>query len=255
MPTTLLPSPPTVLQVQTLVANRTLRYSSLIPIDRLRTTPVTIAGTGSIGRCLAVALATMGAERLSLYDPDVVSEENLGPQGWSFCDVGTPKVYALADRLSTINPSVNSRYYDRRLEPGDVLDPSCEVLFICVDNMASRLSVAEWIGPTWGGEVAPHFLCDTRMAAESFRILSIYDQPTWSHYRSTALFSDEDALPEPCTARSTHYCALIAAGYAISQYTQYLRGRRPVPDFVCSLPSLDIQWLTTPPPQKETSNG
>jgi len=37
------------------------------------------------------------------------------------------------------------------------------------------------------------------------------------------LFSSEEAFVGPCTAKTTVYCANIAAGLMIAQFTKYLR--------------------------------
>jgi sulfur carrier protein ThiS adenylyltransferase len=37
------------------------------------------------------------------------------------------------------------------------------------------------------------------------------------------LFSAEEAHAGPCTAKSTIYCANIAAGFMVAQFTRYLR--------------------------------
>ena len=43
------------------------------------------------------------------------------------------------------------------------------------------------------------------------------------HYPTT-LFHAEEAFVGPCTAKTTIYCANIAAGLMIAQFTKYLRG-------------------------------
>jgi sulfur carrier protein ThiS adenylyltransferase len=60
------------------------------------------------------------------------------------------------------------------------------------------------------------------MSAEVLRVLTASDFDSKKHYPKT-LFSSEEAFVGPCTAKTTIYCANIAAGLMISQFTKYLR--------------------------------
>ena len=66
------------------------------------------------------------------------------------------------------------------------------------------------------------FFCDGRMNAEVLRVLTACDPGSRQHYPGT-LFPAEEAFVGPCTARTTIYCANIAAGLMIAQFTKYLR--------------------------------
>jgi len=65
-------------------------------------------------------------------------------------------------------------------------------------------------------------LCDGRMSAEVLRILTACDLESRKHYPTT-LFSSEEAFVGACTAKTTIYCANIAAGLMLAQFTRYLR--------------------------------
>jgi len=60
------------------------------------------------------------------------------------------------------------------------------------------------------------------MSAEVLRVLTACDEATREHYPTT-LFSAGDAYAGACTAKTTIYCANIAAGFMIAQFTKYLR--------------------------------
>jgi len=64
--------------------------------------------------------------------------------------------------------------------------------------------------------------CDGRMSAEVLRILTAYDAESRKHYPTT-LFNADEAFVGPCTAKTTIYCANIAAGLMLAQFTKYLR--------------------------------
>ena len=61
------------------------------------------------------------------------------------------------------------------------------------------------------------------MSAEVLRVLTACDAPSRGHYPST-LFSAGEAHAGACTAKSTIYCANIAAGMMLAQFTRHLRG-------------------------------
>ena len=58
-----------------------------------------IAGCG-IGSTIAEACVRLGFEHLTLIDKDRVEAHNLNRQDFAAADIGTPKVDALARRLS-----------------------------------------------------------------------------------------------------------------------------------------------------------
>ncbi len=76
-------------------------------------------------------------------------------------------------------------------------------------------------------EVEPLFkerilFTDGRMSAEVFRILTV-DNVLSKAYYPTTLFTEAEAFGGSCTAKSTIYCASIAAGQMISNFTKWLR--------------------------------
>ena len=60
------------------------------------------------------------------------------------------------------------------------------------------------------------------MSAETLRVLTACDSQSREHYPTT-LFRTEEAFAGPCTAKTTIYCANVAAGLMVAQFTKYLR--------------------------------
>lgn len=67
-----------------------------------------------------------------------------------------------------------------------------------------------------------NLFCDGRMSAEVLRILTACDAESRKHYPAT-LFNADQAFVGPCTAKTTIYCANIAAGLMVAQFTKHLR--------------------------------
>ena len=78
---------------------------------------------------------------------------------------------------------------------------------------------------------------DGRMTAESMRIISVFsgEQKERDDFYGSTIFKASEAQGGACTARSTIYCANVAAGMMVSQYTKILRGFNPEKDIALNL--------------------
>jgi len=99
------------------------------------------------------------------------------------------------------------------------------VLFCCVDEISTRKLIWEAVN------TRIDFFADGRMAAEVLRVLVAAEEESRRHYPTT-LFSSEQAYQGSCTAKSTIFCANIAAGLMLSQFSRWLR-RMPVESDIC----------------------
>lgn len=94
------------------------------------------------------------------------------------------------------------------------------VVFCCVDRIDTRRLVWEAV------EDRADFFSNGRMSAEVLRVLMACDGKSREHYPTT-LFSPDQAYAGSCTAKTTIYCANIATGVMLAQFTKWLR-RLPV---------------------------
>lgn len=194
--------------------DRDIRQRELVPPDKLSETEVTIVGVGAIGRQVAIQLTAIGVPYISLIDFDHVAVENLSAQGFLEKDLGTKKVNAVAELCRHINTSIqidttNSKFMFTQFTSG--------VLMCCVDGIETRKSIFNAVK-----NIADLFI-DGRMSAEYMRIFTAYNKESREHYETT-LFPVAEAYRGSCTARTTIYCANIAAGLMVSQFAQWLRG-------------------------------
>jgi hypothetical protein len=158
----------------------------------------------------------MNPGSLVLIDPDVVDEENVGPQMYQPKDIDKFKVIACADSLVKDNaiplpnraPSVTVNGY---------LDQATCV-FMCVDSMEARGKIMDYL-TSEGQQPADCKVIDTRMGAETYQV---WDATTseWTEN----WFTDAESLPEACNARSTPWCATMCASHAAFYWSQQLRG-------------------------------
>ena len=206
------------------------RQKDIVPPERLNQCKATVIGVGAIGRQVALQLAAIGIPWLELVDFDVVEESNLASQGYMEDDLQRYKVDATADLCQQINHDLEvhvvSDRFRRSMDIGDVV-------FCAVDKIDIRRLIWEAIKDRTA------FFADGRMSAEVIRVLTACDPTSREHYPTT-LFAAEDAYQGPCTAKTTIYCANIAAGLMLAQFTKYLR-RLPIdPDIQFNLLSSEL---------------
>jgi len=189
------------------------RQHDIVPPERIADCKATVIGVGAIGRQVALQLAAMGIPWLQLIDYDRVEWSNLASQGYLEGDMGTLKVNATLELCWKINAATQIHIvperFRRSMEIGNIV-------FSCVDKIDVRRLIWETV------KDKARFFCDGRMSAEVLRILTAYDSASRKHYQTT-LFNSDEAFVGPCTAKTTIYCANIAAGIMVAQFTKYLR--------------------------------
>lgn len=189
------------------------RQRDIVPPDRLAACRATVIGVGAIGRQVAIQLAAMGVPWLQIIDFDTVEPSNLASQGYLEDDLGRPKVEATGEFCHRICGSlqlhqVNERFR-RSMEIGTAV-------FCAVDKIDIRRAIWDAV------KDKATFFSDGRMSAEVLRVLTACDAASRKHYPTT-LFAAGEAYAGPCTAKTTIFCANIAAGIMVAQFAKYLR--------------------------------
>jgi len=208
------------------------RQAAIVPRARIEECKATVVGVGAIGRNVAIQLASIGAPDLQLIDFDIVEETNVVTQGYHQEDIGKSKVDTTAEMCARINPNINitkrNARFSRYGEHGNAI-------FCCVDDMDIRKMIWETVS-----EKADFFI-DGRMSAEVLRVLAA-DTPENKRYYPTTLFPQANAYAGACTARSTAFCANIAAGFLVSSFSKWLRDIPLEPDFTLNLLATEITF-------------
>lgn len=87
------------------IFSRTERLAGKEALERLSDVKVLIVGTGGVGSWCAESLVRSGITQLTIADSDVVCASNVNRQLMATTQtIGMPKVNALRERLSDINP-------------------------------------------------------------------------------------------------------------------------------------------------------
>lgn len=226
-----------------------MRYSGIVNPQTLIDSSVMIVGVGAIGRQVALQLASMGVGRILLHDMDTVEEVNLGPQGYRPDQIGMPKVEATKADIIAINPDCSVFAFNKKFERHGIGVKQMAAVFSCVDCMDARRNIM--IGE---GTMIPKTAIDTRMSAFSIQCFHVTDDEEQRRMYNSTLFSNDQAHPEPCTARSTMFTASIAAGLAVAQWVQGLKAPVPLPFAQLLLDAWVLEEVPlSPPPETEPS--
>jgi sulfur carrier protein ThiS adenylyltransferase len=216
------------------------RQKDIVPAERIACCKATVIGVGAIGRQVALQLSAMGIPWLQLIDHDTVEWSNLASQGYLEGDMGQLKVNAALDLCWRINAATQihavPERFRRSMEIGNLV-------FCCVD----RIDVRRLIWESVKDKVS--FFTDGRMSAEVLRILTACDAESRRHYPTT-LFNADEAFVGPCTAKTTIYCANIAAGLMLAQFTKYLRQMPVDYDIQLNLLASELTVAQVPQPSE-----
>jgi sulfur carrier protein ThiS adenylyltransferase len=206
------------------------RQKDIVPAEGIAACHATVIGVGAIGRQVAVQLAAMGIRWLQLIDHDIVEISNLASQGYLEEDLGRPKVDATAEACRRISSGLDIRQaaerFRRSTETGNVV-------FCAVDSIDIRRLIWDAV------KDRVSCLLDGRMSAEVLRVLTVCDEESRQHYPGT-LFRTEEAFAGPCTAKTTIYCANVAAGLMVAQFARYLRQLPVDPDIQVNLLATEL---------------
>ena len=206
------------------------RQREIVPTERFESLRATVIGVGAIGRQVALQLAAIGVTLMQLVDFDNVEESNIASQGYLEEDLGKLKVEATAALCCRVNSDlvveIMSERFRRSMNVG-------EAIFCCVDSIDTRRLVWDAVKERCS------FFCDGRMSAEVLRVLTVLDEASRQHYPTT-LFATGEAYAGFCTAKTTIYCANVAAGIMLSQFTKYLRSLPVDPDMSLNLLAAEL---------------
>ncbi len=176
------------------------RQADLIDVDAITNLRVLVVGAGAIGSFATLALAKMGCTNITVNDHDEVDIVNMNAQFYPRTSIGQRKVTALQSMVHTFTGVTISALPCKYKAKSDIYD----VVLVAVDSMAARKEIFE--------TVTAKYLIDTRMSAEKYSqyVVDMRSGSSKAKYEKT-LHSDEAAVQERCTAKSTIYTALTAA--------------------------------------------
>ena len=212
------------------MSDRFSRQADIVPRERILDCKATVIGVGAIGRQVALQLTAIGVPHLQLIDFDHVETSNLATQGFLQKELKRPKVDVTAEFVREMDNDLNVEVVFERFKR---LTPVGNCVFACVDSIEIRKLIWDSV------KDKVSFYCDGRMSAEVLRVITACDKKSRQYYPQT-LFTAQQAHAGPCTAKTTIYCANIAAGFMLAQFTKYLRLLPVDPDIQINLLASEI---------------
>ena len=113
--------------------------------QKIENTTVLVVGAGGLGSYGIEHLARAGIEHLHIVDFSKTTMSNLNRQIlYTDEDIGVDKVETLPKKLHSINKNVKVKTYKSYIDDIDLdsLEPRPDIILSCVDNMKTRLKIA-----------------------------------------------------------------------------------------------------------------
>lgn len=200
-----------------------------------------IIGCGSVGSTVAENLARFGLTKISLYDFDRVEAHNIVNQMFTQEDIGKPKVNAVAEYITKINPEIKSGL--RIFEEGFTGQRLSGYVFLCVDNIELRRKIAQaYVGNTY---VKGMFDFRTRLT-DAQHYAAAWDDPKMvSDFLAQMNFSHEEAAaatPVSACNVSLSVCTTIRmiVALGVSNFINFANGKKLKKMIICDAFSGDI---------------
>jgi molybdopterin/thiamine biosynthesis adenylyltransferase len=133
---------PASLDVVDVGADRLAPLGEYWPLDDLEHAKILLIGAGSIGSAACEALASYGARRQTILDPDHLAPHNFARHAARSSEVGRLKVSAVArslegrDKHMDVAPIPGDVVYDADLVRGELADTAA--VLVCVDGVEPR---------------------------------------------------------------------------------------------------------------------
>jgi adenylyltransferase/sulfurtransferase len=111
---------------------------------RLKNAKVLVIGAGGLGSPALLYLAAAGVGTIGIVDDDIVDLSNLQRQViHGVADVGRPKIESARDAIAALNPLVDVRLHDVRLDASNALElfAGYDLILDGADNFATRYLV------------------------------------------------------------------------------------------------------------------
>lgn len=187
---------------------------------------VTVVGLGGIGSPTAFALSKLGVSSLNLIDPDVVELHNVPNQMYTTKHIGVSKAQCMKAMCSVFGPpdvSVVAHVCTAKEAPETVWRG---IVISGLDSMVAREET--WDLVRYNADVTLYL--DARIGG--LDIVTYPINPTdvdhVSFYEKYGMFSDEEGLEAPCTARGRIDIGFSISSQLVSRVVEHLSGENPL---------------------------
>ncbi len=216
-----------------------IRQRDLVNQNKIEQTAITLIGCGALGSASAMALSKMGVSQFTLYDDDIITEENLPNQMYRIDQLGQAKVVALTRIISEYN---NQSTFIHNNQKFCILDNiRTPVIIVTTDSMSSRKLVWE----KFIQESQCKCLIEARMGAEEGQVYTIIKKeilgltPSDQDFYIQRLYPDSEAIQAPCTAKAIIYNVFMIGGLVARSFKAYVHQEKYPREVVMSWRYMD----------------
>lgn len=217
---TLIPENSSILNVE----SDTIRFSSAVWFEKVKTMTITVAGLGGIGSYVTFLLARLKPAALIVYDHDVVDETNMSGQLYSISDCGKNKGIAIANICRLFANYSTIFKYNMFMQDSEI-----KPVAICgFDNMEARKTFFNaWLTliiPLTTEERAKCLYIDGRLAAEELQVYCFTgnDADSISKYMNNCLFTDAEADETVCSYKQTSFMANMIGSLITNLFVNFV---------------------------------
>lgn len=179
--------------------------------------PVHIIGCGATGSKIALEVAKLGIENISIYDFDKIEAHNISNQNFKLSDVDKYKVEALAEIIKETT-GIEVKAFNKKVTGEDELSG---ILFILTDTMESRKEIFE---ECCRYNPSVKLVIETRMDVSLgyIYVVNPIDRKVLDKYEKTLYGSDEIVVKSACgTVPSIGATSSIISGMAVWQLIKF----------------------------------
>lgn len=114
-------------------------------LEKIQQVTIGIAGAGGLGSNCAVNLVRSGFINFVIVDFDVIEFSNLNRQFYFYDQIGRPKVEALKANLLSINPNLQLKMLQQRIEETNVsaIFEKCHIIVEAFDQSKYKKMIVE----------------------------------------------------------------------------------------------------------------
>lgn len=113
----------------------------------LKDKTIGIAGAGGLGSNCAISLARTGIGNLVIADFDIIDESNLNRQYYFYDQIGQKKIIALKENIEKVNPKVNVKAHDLKLDENSIKEifKDCDIIVEAFDLAEMKKMLIETV--------------------------------------------------------------------------------------------------------------
>lgn len=182
-----------------------VNYKRQLDIVRMDTldTPILIIGAGGIGSFVALYLAQMGMNNITIYDHDKIEDHNLPNQNFDLEQIGMNKVDAVKyNVLKRTGITINT--FSEKFRSDTYTKQKYDIMILATDSITSREVCKEW---ALANEVK--WIIDGRLSGQYYQVFAVcMTDPVQVEVYNEYFFDQSEAETVSCTAKAVIYVAL-----------------------------------------------